>query len=187
VPAPFVSRTDLSQYRDEDLTTSDKALICVDAACDTVRTITGQTFNLVEDEEIVLDGTGTDALILPQRPVVEVTEVSENDEELVVDDDFKLNGNGILLRMPTASDDYGWIRNTWRCGRGNVAITYSHGYEAEDLPRDIRIVALLIASRLYTQSSEVTFESLGAYSVRYGRMAMDLTPTEKAILYRGNR
>ena len=85
-------------------------MACVDAACDVVRTLAEQNFNEIEDEEIVLDGTGRDALLLPQLPVTEVSEIVEGTTTLTATD-YKLNGNGILLRTKPA---------VWPLGRQNI-------------------------------------------------------------------
>jgi hypothetical protein len=190
LPDPFVSRTDLGDYLNRDLSTDDAALAAVDAASEVCRTIAEQTFNQVDDEDIVLDGTGTDALLLPEFPVIDIMDVTENDEPLVVTDDYKLNSNGILFRMPTVVENGSvqTVRRSWLCGRQNIAVTYSHGYADADLPRDVRMVALSLAARIYQQGPAV-FETLGQTSVRYAGPAMDLTNGEKAILrkYRRSR
>jgi hypothetical protein len=171
---PFVSRIDLSNAIRRDLTDDEYAKDCVDAACDMCRTISEQDFNAVDDDEVALDGSGTDALLLPQLPVTEVSDVTLTDEAVT---DFKLNGNGVLLR-----DSPG----VWTKGRQNVVVTYSHGYANADLPRDVRMVALKIAERLFSQGAAV-FESLGAYSVRYEKSASDLTANELRILHKYRR
>jgi hypothetical protein len=157
---PFVSVDDLSDLLGEDLTGSDSALIAVDGACDIVRAEAEQTFNVVNNDAIVLDGTGTDALMLPELPVNGIDSVAIGDDDpLTVDDDYKLNGQGILLRAGT----------TWTVGRQNIAVTYDHGYSDDDFPRDVRAVALDIAKQIYGQASTsgVASESLGQYSVSY--------------------
>lgn len=178
---PFISVSDLGDYLGRDLSADDAAQIAVEGACDIVRTITGQLFDLEATDTINLDGTGTDTLILPARPVNSVTSVTENDQALVADDDYKLDSNGALYRMPTV-DDCNVVWRTWRCGRQNIQVVYSHGYLPQDLPHDIRQVALNIASRLLGQRSGVSFESLGEYSVRYEGSSADLSSTEKIIL-----
>lgn len=190
---PFISRDDLGDFLGSNLATSDKALIAVDSACDIVRTLTGQTFNEVLDETVEMDGTGTDALLLPELPVTEVSLVYENDELLVEDVDYKLNGDSLLLRLPTLVES-GWstqsIRAVWPVGRNNLEVTYSHGYTDDLLPRDIRMVALSIAARTYQQSAgasgSVVSETIGQYSVRYSdsssTSSSDLNFSEKTIL-----
>ncbi len=170
VPDPFVSRQDLSDRIGRDVTGDDGALACVDAACEMVRTETAQLFNEVTDDTVLLDGNGTDAFFLPEQPVTEIAEVLLDDETV---DDFVLHDSGVLVRP--------WP-GIWTLGRGNIEVTYSHGYADEDIPRDVRMVALLIAERLFTQGGGVVFEVLGARQVRYAGAPADLTPSEKAIL-----
>ena len=180
MPEPLVSRDDLGARLGEDLSLDDHALASVDAASEICRTVAEQTFNAVEDDEVVLDGTGTDALLLPERPVTAVTTVIEDDEELVVTDDYVLTSNGTLIRLESAT--------YWCPGRQNIIVTYDHGYADADLPRDVRMVALQIATRLYEQGAAV-FEATGRYQVRYAGEATDLQPGEKLILrkYKGAR
>jgi hypothetical protein len=174
---PFISRADLGELLGQDLTTSDKALIAIDSACDIVRDLAEQTFNLVEDETITLDGTGTDALLLPERPVTEIGAVVEGDETLVVGDDYVLNGQGVLLRKSTTTTA------VWAKGRQNVQVTYSHGYSTNTLPRSVRAVALQIAARLFQQKPGVTSESLGQRSVRFSTdSGSEVTKNEERIL-----
>src|SRR5215204_1636080 len=69
MPAPFISQQDLADYTGRDVTNDAGALICVDAACDIIRDFAEQTFNQVLGDTIYLNGSGTDALLLPQGPV----------------------------------------------------------------------------------------------------------------------
>lgn len=178
---PFISREDLGDWIGQDLTSDDGALIAVDAACDMVRTIAEQTFNEVTDDQIVLDGSGTDALLLPERPVTEITSVTVDTTTLDTTD-YVLRSDGVLLRKPS-STCWPWTwAPVWRAGRQNILVTYSHGYTADLFPRDVRMVALEIAGRLFKQTSGVTFEALGQYQVRYAGAASDVTKGEAMIL-----
>jgi hypothetical protein len=157
---PFVSVDDLGDLIGQDLTSSDSALIAVDAACDICRDEAEQTFNAVNNDSIVLDGTGTDALMLPELPVNGIDSVAIGDDDpLTVDDDYVLNGQGVLLRAGT----------TWTVGRQNIAVTYDHGFADEVFPRSVREVALDIAKQIFAQMSTagITSESLGQYSITY--------------------
>lgn len=194
MPDPFISRDDLGDKLGQDLSTSDLALIAIDSACDVCRTISEQDFNLLPDDAIVMDGSGTEILNIPQYPVVSVAEVTEDDgDPLVEGEDFVVNvATGCLVRTPSPQ---GYVSNNfstkptvvWNLGRQNIAITYTHGWDYPDIPRDVRMVALSIAERLFQQSTAVTAESLGARSVTYGGHATDVTVNEERILQKYKR
>jgi hypothetical protein len=61
---PFIAPQDLVDYLGRGTITDPGMLIATDAACDTVRTIAERTFNQ-STSTVTLDGTGTDALLLP--------------------------------------------------------------------------------------------------------------------------
>lgn len=167
----FISTSDLGLRMRRDLSDDDAAFQAVDAACQVCRTVAEQTFNLVEDETIRLDGTGIGTIMVPEGPVLELISVHEDDEELVADDDFSLYDNGVLARQG----------GVWSPGRLNIEVTYSHGYE--EVPADVSMVALTLAERLFSQGAAV-FEALGSYQVRYAAQAADLSRSEEAILAR---
>jgi hypothetical protein len=48
----------------------------------------------------------------------------------------------------------------WPSGRQNITVTYDHGYADADLPRDVRMVALSVASRIAVQGVALE-ESVG--------------------------
>lgn len=174
MPEPFISREDLTDYLGRDVAADDGALIAVDAACDICRTLAEQTFTEAIGGTVVLDGTGTDALLLPERPVTNAGTVTIEGTAVT---DYALKDNGVLLRGTAG----GYPRPVWPYGRQNVTVTYDHGYADDDLPRDVRVVALSIASRLIVQGVALQ-ETLGDASVRYAVAASDLTNGERRIL-----
>ena len=132
-----------------------------------IRNYCRQYLELVEDEEITLDSAGGARLFLPELPVIEVSEVVEDDETLVVDDDYKLGQHGILHRQPAG--------RKWARGVQIITITYSHGYET--LPDDIIAIATRAAARAFQAGLraaddeavvDVRAKSLGDFSVSYG-------------------
>jgi hypothetical protein len=143
VPAPFISQQDLSDYIGRDVTADNGALMAIDAACDTIRDITEQDFTY-GTSTISLDGTGTDVLILPQRPVANAGTVLVNGG--TVTDYIPPTPDGFLYRG-TATGSC-WFGSHWPRGRQNVKITYEHGYASIDVPRSIRMVAISLAARL---------------------------------------
>lgn len=187
MPDPFISRQDLTDYLGRDLTTDDGALIAVDSACEIVRTLTEQDFNSVT-ETIKLDGTGTDTILLPQVPVTAAGTVVVNGGTLD-NNEYVANERGHLVRIHSGTDGTAtwstWAQTSsptayWPYGRENVEVTYTHGYSGT-VPADVRVVALMIASRLVVQGLKVQ-EQRGQASNRYAVASTDLTAGEKAIL-----
>lgn len=180
MPDPFISAQDLTDYLGRDVSADDGAIIALDAACDTVRAVAERQFNR-GTTTYVLDGTGTDALLLPELPVNSAGTVTVNGGTVT---DYVLNGNGILFRGTAGCDP----RPTWPMGRQNIVVTVDHGYASVDLPRDVRMVALSVAARIIVQGVAVE-ESLGTRRIKYAGPALDLTKGEAAILrkYRPTR
>lgn len=187
---PFIGRDDLGHKLNLDLSADDHALACVDAACEVCRTISEQTFNRGTADVTRLDGPGTEVLLLPQYPVNDVGEVKEDGETLDSGDYVLNDATGGLVRVPSngfVSSNY-TTRPTvvWNLGKQNIEVTYDHGYDLEDVPRDVRMVALTVAARLYEQGS-ASYEQLGARSVRYESAAADLSDNELRILHKHKR
>lgn len=194
MPEPFISQEDLSDYLGQDVTEDPGALAAVDAACDIVRTISGQDFNQATSS-ITLDGSGTDALLLPQLPVSKAGTVAiggtanagviSGGSSIT---DYALNGDGILLRTAGAAlaGEGEYVPTVWPKGRRNIAVTYEHGYADEEIPRDVRMVALSIASRLVVQGVTMS-ESIGPATMRYAVASTDLTSGERMILAKYRR
>lgn len=190
---PFIAREDLSDYLGQDVTNDAGALIAVDAACEMVRTEAEQSFN-AGTSTITLDGTGTDAILLPELPVNSVGTVAIRGS--TVDPQFyavntdqgsvvRVYSTATVSAQPLFSDDWayatGYNEVRWPLGRQNIKITYTHGYADADIPRDIRFVALALASRMIVQGPTVS-EAVGDASVRYATSSTDLTAGEKNIL-----
>ena len=145
----------------EKLASATAAIVEARAA---IQAYTGQVLEAVEDDEISFDGAGGVRILLPELPVTEVATVLEDDEALVVDDDYKLGQHGILHR----------IGGRWASGVQNIVVTYSHGYAT--IPQIIADVCARAAARRYQaglRASEsdavpgVQAKSLGDFSVTF--------------------
>jgi len=180
MPDPFISTQDIVDYLGRGTATDPGMVIVADAACDICRTVAERSFN-ADTSTVTLDGTGTDAILLPEVPVTAAGTVVVNGGTVT---DYVLNGNGVLFRGTAGCDP----RPVWPAGRQNVRVTYDHGYQTVDLPRDVRMVALSIAVRLAVQGPALE-ESIGPARIKYAAAATDLTPGELRILgkYRGIR
>lgn len=134
---------------------------------------TGQRIELVEDDEVMLDGNGNHLLFVPEIPLVDVV-------ELVVDGETWIEGTDF---------DYSTRRGTlvalgrrWPLGQRNVLLTYSHGYA--EMPVDIQAVVYGIAKRAVDNPSgtAIRSETLGSYSVAFEALTGGLTSQEADIL-----
>lgn len=194
---PFISTDDLSAVLGQDVSTNPLSAIALDSACEVVRGYCHQFFNLVEDEEVYLDGTGTSSLLLPQFPVVGEFTVSEGTDDPLADDDlFLRRKSGVVYRLGCGY---------WLLGRGNILVTYSHGYAVteddvsndagsggfgivERMPSDLRRISLGIAQSIFNSagsSGVVSSETIGSYSYTLGEVAIgDLDESDKAVLDR---
>lgn len=182
----FITTEDLSDYLGRDVSSDDGAEFVVDAACQIVRTLSEQDFT-EETSTVTLDGTGTDSVFLPQRPVNTVGTVAVNGDVVT---DFAFSDEGRLVR--TSEDDptfATWAQGYqstayWPNGRQNIEVTYEHG--AGTVPSDVRMVALMIAHRMVTQGGNLK-EQVGDVNRTYAVSSTDLTNGEKAILRKYRR
>lgn len=147
----------------EQLAAVNRALVEATAA---IKNYCRQEIELVEDDEVTLDvAAGRRRLFLPELPVVSVSEVVENEETLVVTDNYQLGQHGILHRAGGRA---------WYAGIQVVTVTYTHGYE--DIPDDIVAVCTRAAARAYQAGLKaadaegvpgVASKSLGDFSVAF--------------------
>lgn len=160
------TRTDL--YFDDNLEAAVR--FALEAACDEIRRATSQDFDLIEDDVIVLDGTGHAGLLLPQLPVVAINSVTI-DKDLtteVVVTDWVLGFGGILRRRGTQTVTSACHRRrVWPWGFGNITLDYDHGYgayEGEQFPSDLKNVAIQMAFSGITEEPGITSETIAGYS-----------------------
>jgi hypothetical protein len=178
LPDPFIDAQDIVDYLGRGTITDPGMLIALDSACDMCRTIAEQDFN-AGTATVSLDGTGGDALVLAHFPVSAAGTVLVNGGTIT---DYMLSANGLLLRGTAGCNP----RPTWPTGRQNISVTYNHGYQSVDLPRDVRVVALSIASRLVVQGVAKS-ESQGDMSITYSAASTDVTANEERILKKYRR
>lgn len=149
-------------------------------ASDVVREYTGQTIHFVNNDIVMVDGTGTASLLLPQMPVVRVNAITTYDDHLL--------NEHVLPTTEFILGDAGILWNTnggWPLGHRNVRVSYDHGWDVGELqssplpedntsvhvPAVILLVALRIAARGFLSGSTVGSgagdkhsESIGSYS-----------------------
>ena len=177
---PFISVQDLIDHLGRGGTADQGLVQAADAACDVCRTVAEQTFNRIVGGTVILDGTGTDALLLPERPATAAGTVTIDGGTIT---DYVLRNDGVLIRKTSGSSHR---TVTWPDGRQNVTVVYDHGYVDADMPRDIRMVALSIASRIAVQGPAKS-EAIGNVNVTYAVASTELTTGELMILRKYRR
>lgn len=166
--ADFCTVQDVAELLQIEITDVDKVASCqraVSEASAAIRNYCRQYIELVEDDEYTFDVRPARwNLLLPELPVVEVSDVVEDDEGLVVEDDYELGAHGQVWR----------VGRRWAAGNQIVTVTYTHGYET--IPDDIIVVATRAAARAYQAGLRaadsdgvpgIASKALGDFSVSY--------------------
>ena len=184
---PFITTEDLSEYLGRDVDSEPAADLAVAFACDTCRDYAEQTFT-AGSSTVTLDGTGTDALLLPEVPVGSVSSVAVRDTEGTLQTagaaDFAVNDDGVIFSTDTGGTSL--FGSVWPKGRQNVEVSYTHGAGTADIPGSVRGVALSVASRFLIQGVAAS-ETVGEVNVRYAAESTALMPTERIILDKHRR
>lgn len=159
--ADLITQAELEDYLGTTLD-NDRAALATRLASGAVRGYTRQLLDEVEGDIILIDGDGSDIILLPELPVLDITNVDETTgttspttETLDEFEHFEWNRRGLLER----------IGRPWPKRRRSVEVTYSHGYAT--LPDDIVAVALASAARVIENPSGVRQESIGRYSYTF--------------------
>lgn len=172
--ANFCAIEDVENLLQLQITEDEQIASCLRAiveATEAIRNYCHQYIEWVEDDEYTFDvDPGCGRLFLPELPVTEVSDVTEDDESLTEgrEEDYLVGNFGIIYRMG----------QNWEPGVQIVTVTYSHGYET--IPDDVRAVATRAAARAFqaglkAEDSDgvpgVVSKSLGDYSVTFGSEA----------------
>lgn len=120
----------------------------IDMVTSMVESYTGTSFTPVVDDVITIQADGQGIVELYSKPVTTVTSVKDINGQEVTDWDF---------------DGMATIYNLYPLQV--VDITYSHGYQ--EVPSDIKAVALGASSRIMYNPSGLRQETVGAISVTY--------------------
>jgi len=162
MPDLLASPDELAVLLEDEPIGADQAALFLKIASGEVRAYTGNLFDLVEDDVVILNGTGTRVLLLPEAPVSDVGEVLE-----AVGRTNALALGGPLTTSPSWEwDDDGVIERidggVFTRRRRFYQVTYSHGFEV--VPDEVKGIVLSLASRSLLNPEGVRQETLGRYS-----------------------
>ncbi|MFE6126805.1 mobile element protein [Streptomyces sp. NPDC056437] len=137
-----------------------KLLAALRAATRRFRGAVGHDVDLVEDDEVTLDGNGRESLLLPVWPTTAVTSVTLDEEELVEGTDYSWSDMGVLRRLGCRA----WP-DRLRC----LTVVYSHGWEV--VPEAIQEAVIDQARTMFSVPAGVQSKAVGGQSVTFGSTA----------------
>ena len=162
-----IAKLELWLGRDVDNVSAQQAL---DIASDIVRNYCGHSISQILNDTLILDGTGTNFLLLPASPVNGIDSI-EIDGEVLDSDNYKWSKKGWVKRIDGLF---------FPATPGSIEVIFNHGYAT--IPNDIVGVVLSLSSRAIDGSNNIKQETIGSYSVTYGDTTAVLRADEKMIL-----
>jgi hypothetical protein len=193
----FCTVQQVSAYLQTTLDPADDfALLCVEAATEMIQKYTNQTFVYTVDETTILDGSGSDIMLLPELPVVSVseciTDIDTGTPRTLLDKTHGANAefdfttdSGLLIRRRGQfvmwESRFAAVYGVWPDRRASVQVTYTHGYPI--VPRDLQMITVVAAARGIAQDG-ADQEFTGHYRVRYASQPGTLTGGERRTLDR---
>lgn len=167
---PLATVEDLEAYLGRTFDDPTSAELAIDIASDIIRTYCGHSITKILNDNIFIDGNGTDTILLPAAPVNGI-DLIEIDGELLETTKYKYSKKGWVKRID---------KNIFPNTPNSIEIIYNHGYDT--IPDAILGVVLALAGRITDGSSGIKQETIGSYSVTYADPAPVLRANEQAAL-----
>jgi hypothetical protein len=169
--AMFASVDDLADYLQTEFDEDDRvrATRLLESASSVIQRHARQTITLATSTVTLLP-TGTNLLMLPELPVIDVTSITDGGST-VDPDSYLATSSGLLYAMPPTTK--------WK---NVVVVTYDHGYDP--IPDDIAAVIIDMSARAWNNPRGVLSEQIGTYSARYpnNRTGLSLLPDEEQLV-----
>lgn len=172
---PFATAAELAALTQTSLDGA-AAELALTSASAAIRSWTRQAISRVVDDVATLRVIDCDELVLPQRPVVSVSEVKVN---ALVLTDWVLSGDRLLRTG-------GWHYlpgTTTYPDPGLVQVTYTHGWD--EVPDEVRSVCLDLASATLANPSMLRQETIDDYSRTFASESLGtgaLSDTHRMLL-----
>lgn len=159
----LASVDDVSTYMQDDSLDSDAVEQALAYATAIIQAATGQRLFYVQDDVQTLRWPRQPYIILPERPVIDVSKIEfvpASGPVQTIDDQetFNVEPDGrVTLVNPW---EWRWSPSSWR---GSVVrATYSHGWQV--VPADLSAVAIGLAVRTLHKPTETYSEDLGNFT-----------------------
>lgn len=160
-----------------------RATALLEDASDLIRQACKQKIDLVEGDMLTIPGTWEDRILLPERPVVQVTDVTAA---------FR---DGTPYTLPALSwyvdqDELvryafpvGLVRHFFTTGNGwlgpgyKITITYDHGYAT--VPTLCKNIALEAVTRIWVNPAQAISLGVAGVSTTFSAVGLSLLPDEE--------
>jgi hypothetical protein len=141
-----------------------RAELALEAASEAVRGYCRRQFDYAE-RTTRLDGSGTDALPLPESPIVDLGEIAVFESTNGITESSTVVDN--LIYQDTEAGLLLVNDHCWPIGRRNVEVTYSAGYllpgdnatydpAPTPVPEDLRAAVVMVAGRMFSEAVETS-------------------------------
>lgn len=166
---------------------SPTATLLLSIATSAIQSAVGQTLTYVADDVVDLVVT-ENRIILPQRPVVDVTAVQglTGSEWVVVQDVimpvYLLDGGINSAWASDSATEAPWWSYVAQLPWPLASVTYSHGFQT--IPDDLRGICLTVAGRMASNPVGLTSEQVANVSFSYAQMstASGFSAFEQAVI-----
>ncbi|NNC10692.1 hypothetical protein HII28_02165 [Planctomonas sp. JC2975] len=180
----------LGAYMQTTLASGDpSAILYLQIASGMVRDALQQALDAIQDDIVTLDPINGAYIVLPELPVVSVT-------QLEIFDATQGTWTTVDPSLYTVSTRLGIIAGRPGCGvfwppsPGSWRVTYSHGFVTDStpidgfaqLPSSILGVVLGVAARAYSSPVSIESERIGGYQVKYAMEADGFSAIEAKTL-----
>lgn len=181
---PWITSEELAGHTGSEIAFNPVAALYMEAACDCIRLYIDQQVDFQEDETIVVSGTGTTTLLLPEMPIVEITSITKDDDDDPVDPTtYQRQGRSQIHLI----DGCVWLPSS------RYTIVYSHGWAltAEDVDAGegiLRVPAALRLRALEVAATALVSGTTGVGGVKaeaIGRYSYEMAPESSSGVYVG--
>jgi hypothetical protein len=177
---PFVTGDELKLALAGEELSDEQAAFLAEWGSAAVRAEVNQIVNVVRDDLVILRGSGSTLMLLPELAVLKVTEVVIGERELR-EHEFDYDHAGCMWRLWRGSQ---MLLRHWPI-RERIVVTYDHGWEPHTPQfQAARHVALEVATRTFRNPGMLQSERIGDWSRAWvptgGRAA--LTDQERTLL-----
>ncbi len=156
-----------------ELTAEQEAMMAplVDGVCSAIANYCDRVFDINATITEYADGDGTRHLRLkhyPANSITSITWIAEDDTEiLVASSDYQLKSSEGDVRLKMDAVHSG----SWIVGEENYKVVYSSGYAAVDVPKDLKLAALIWGAYYFKKNDQkldaVFSMRIGDQSVSY--------------------